>query len=105
MNDFDQQLSRQPLRQPPAAWRADILAAAGKIGAAPTWTWRDWFWPSPIAWGALTAVWVGAFVLGGSAESSSLSSAGENQAAAPTVTPLYAFATHRDLSALLDPLN
>ena len=22
------------------------------------WTWRDWLWPSPLAWGALAAVWV-----------------------------------------------
>ena len=25
------------------------------------WTWRDWLWPSPLAWGALAAIWVVVF--------------------------------------------
>jgi hypothetical protein len=103
MNDFERQLSDQPLRPPPPAWRAEILAGAAKI-VAPSWTWRDWFWPSPIAWGALAAVWVGAFVLSGS-EASSMASAPDSRTAVSAAPPLYAFASPREISALLDSLH
>jgi hypothetical protein len=104
MNDFERQLSSQPLRQPPPEWRAGILSAEAKV-MAHAWTWRDWFWPSPVAWGALAAVWVAAFVLGGSGERSVASRADHFSAAPPAAAPLYAFSPHRDLSLLLDPLN
>ena len=104
MNDFERQLSNQPLRQPPSEWRAGILSATEKI-ITPVWTWRDWFWPSPATWGALAAVWVGAFVLAGSGQPSSEKSMEKRTPVFSVATPLYAFAPHRDLSALLDSLN
>jgi hypothetical protein len=104
MNNFERQLSNQPLRQPPAEWRDAILFGMAKI-VAPAWTWRDWFWPSPAAWGALAAVWVGALVLGGTSQPSSAKSMVKRTPALSLATPLYAFAPHRDLSALLESLN
>lgn len=107
MNDFERQLSNQPLRPPPAEWRAAILSGAAKIVAPAPWTWRDWFWPSPIAWGALAAVWVAVFFIDGSSQPSTPSSreSARTGVIPPAATPLYAFAPHRDLTALLDPLN
>lgn len=70
---IEQLLAAQPLRPPPAEWRADILAAAAAVSArppiparcasaaiAPAWRMRlrDWLWPSPVAWGGLVAAWV-----------------------------------------------
>ena len=37
MNDFERQLSRQPLRPLPPAWRAEILGATEKIVAPAAW--------------------------------------------------------------------
>jgi hypothetical protein len=65
-DDFEQKLSRQPLRQAPPEWRAEILRAAraasahAAVPAKPRL--RDYLalllWPSPRAWGALAAAWV-----------------------------------------------
>jgi hypothetical protein len=44
-------LQRQQFRQVPASWRREIL------NAAPASTWREWLWPSPVAWGAVAAAW------------------------------------------------
>ena len=56
MNDFERKLRSQPFREPPAAWRREILACCES--AAPKASWREWLWPSPYAWAALAAVWV-----------------------------------------------
>ncbi|HXR03871.1 MAG TPA: hypothetical protein VN836_04095 [Verrucomicrobiae bacterium] len=70
--DFEQRLQRQPRRQIPAGWRAEILAAANP---APRSASRAPFlstinsqlstllWPHPKAWAGLAAVWVFIFVL------------------------------------------
>jgi len=77
MNDeterFEQRLSRQPLRQVPGDWRAEILregrrAAVPKnerdpdAASLPKWNWRtslaEIFWPHPKAWAGLAAAWV-----------------------------------------------
>jgi hypothetical protein len=80
MNDeteqFENRLSRQPLRPVPPAWRAEILAAAvdreakveGRRPAAsrpsPLVTrLSSLFWPHPRAWAGLAAVWIFIFVL------------------------------------------
>jgi hypothetical protein len=74
---FEQRLQRQSWRPIPAEWRAEILSAARN--AAPSaesatltrrapapvsphsrsrsW-WQELLWPSPWAWGGLTAVWL-----------------------------------------------
>jgi hypothetical protein len=74
MNEFEQKLSRQPLRQIPAEWRAGILSAAESVvGMAkqsedsptvnPISWWRELFWPHPKAWAGLTTIWVFIFVV------------------------------------------
>ena len=76
-DEFEQKLSRQPLRQVPAAWRGEILSAARAAQAIPhesRVTHHSWlstvnhqlstvFWPHPKAWAGLAAVWVCIFVL------------------------------------------
>lgn len=69
-DNFENQLERQSLRQPPAGWRGEILAAARAQlpSAAPITTqqviagWRAWLARIPVAWTAVAAVWV--FILG-----------------------------------------
>ncbi|MBI3879112.1 MAG: hypothetical protein HY301_03495 [Verrucomicrobia bacterium] len=75
-DDLEQKLRRQPLRELPSEWRAQILAAcgaqssrsAGTIPATPPggagaprseppW-WLAWFNPSRAGWAALGAVWL-----------------------------------------------
>ena len=67
-DDFEQKLQRQPLRQVPAEWRAEILAAA-KPNAwrpAPRATFLSILnsqlstilWPHPKAWAGLAAIWI-----------------------------------------------
>jgi len=74
MNNFEQKLQRQALRQIPAEWREEILregrrAAVPEIGDADTASLpnRSWlsniFWPHPKAWAGLSAIWVFIFVL------------------------------------------
>lgn len=70
-DDFEQKLQRQPLRQVPAEWRGEILAAAdGRKSKAESrgqeGCWRSTFvsrlstllWPHPRAWAGLAAVWI-----------------------------------------------
>jgi hypothetical protein len=69
MNDrFEEKLRGQTFRQVPASWRREILSGTGvspvsaevlvtRTGGTPvplSW-WRDWLWPSPVAWGAVAA--------------------------------------------------
>lgn len=67
MDDFEQRLQRQPLRQVPTAWREEILAAAEAAGSPRLSTlesrplsswWRELLWPCPQAWAGLAAVWL-----------------------------------------------
>ena len=58
MNDFERKLSQQPFRAAPPDLRAAIIGVPTHELAPVYWTWRDWFWPSPQAWGALAAVWM-----------------------------------------------
>ena len=52
MSDLENKLRSLAFREPPQDIRRRVLAAT------PRWTWRDWFWPSPLAWGAIAAVWL-----------------------------------------------
>jgi hypothetical protein len=72
MESFEQRLKRQPLRPIPADWRKEILSAAAE--AQPLHRTRatakrsfivvlrervtSLFWPHPVAWAALGAVWM-----------------------------------------------
>jgi hypothetical protein len=73
MEQFESRLSRQPLRQIPSEWRAEILkegrhAAVPKnkwdadTASLPKWNWRtslaQIFWPNPKAWAGLAAIWI-----------------------------------------------
>lgn len=56
MNDnFEQRLQRQTFRTPPSGWRREIL---GAIPDPVSPWWREWLWPSPVAWATAAAVWV-----------------------------------------------
>ena len=71
-DEFEQRLSRQPLRQLPPDWRGEILAAAREAqssGHSSPVTRHGWlatfnqqlstiFWPHPKAWAGLAAVWI-----------------------------------------------
>ena len=69
---FEQRLKRRSLRQMPAEWRGDILAAAceaqrinsSRPVARPSFLsvlrerLASVLWPHPVAWGGLAAVWI-----------------------------------------------
>jgi hypothetical protein len=65
MDDFEQKLGRQPLRQVPAEWREEILAVAECASRpAPRVSFlATLFWPHPKAWAGLAAVWILIFAL------------------------------------------
>ncbi|HZJ17583.1 MAG TPA: hypothetical protein VFD27_21195 [Chthoniobacteraceae bacterium] len=65
MNDDELKACLAKLRIPPcddAAQSAALNRALEALGHVEElqlrWTWRDWLWPSPLAWGALAAIWV-----------------------------------------------
>jgi hypothetical protein len=76
-DEFEKRLQRQPLRQAPCEWRAEILAAAREAQApvhASRITHHSWlstfnhqlstlFWPHPRAWAGLAAVWIFIFAV------------------------------------------
>jgi hypothetical protein len=62
--EFEKQLQRQPMREPPRQWRSQILGAASRTGHS-TLVARlsTWLWPHPQAWAGLAAAWVLIFLL------------------------------------------
>ena len=75
MNEFEQKLSRQPLRQVPGEWRAEILREGRRAAAPnnkrdadtaslPNCSWLTMLlWPHPKAWAGLAGGWVLIFAL------------------------------------------
>jgi hypothetical protein len=72
MNEFEQKISRQPLKEIPGEWRAEILAAADvnrrkvrefTFAATVASGIRQIFWPAPAAWAGLAAVWICIFAI------------------------------------------
>ena len=71
-SEFEKKLRRQPVKEIPGDWRAEILSAARAAQSAPhasLVTQHGWlstlnfqlstfFWPHPKAWAGLAAVWV-----------------------------------------------
>lgn len=71
---FESRLQRTPLQQPPGEWREEILAHASGVAAdvnrrtsptrqpASAARWkvrlRELFWPHPVAWGVMAALWM-----------------------------------------------
>ena len=108
MNDFERKLSQQTFRAPPADLREAIFGPAEAPPAVtepPRGTWRDWFWPSPLAWGALAALWIVFAVL-------SMGDRPAPTALASTLTPepefnatLLSYHTTSDLNHVLDLTN
>lgn len=102
MSDLENKLRNLPFRTPPASLRRDILAAA-ESGACSS-KWRDWLWPSPLAWGGIAALWI--FLLGCNV---SMRPAGadfaEERPPQANHGPSFAMQSHRELSALLENLN
>jgi hypothetical protein len=58
MDEFEQFLKKQPLREVPPAWRTEILPTAVQSDAVQSTWWREWLWPSPAAWAGLACVWI-----------------------------------------------
>ncbi len=54
MDEFEQFLQQQRLRDVPPDWRSEILDAL----PSPVPWWHEWFWPSPLAWAGLACVWL-----------------------------------------------
>lgn len=57
MSDLENKLRSLSFREPPQDIRRRVLAAENPIR-----TWRDYLWPSPLAWGAVAAIWLIALV-------------------------------------------
>lgn len=61
LDDFEQELKRQPFRSVPPQWKEQILSGTERTpDTRPdrrSWL-QELLWPSPMAWGALAAVWV-----------------------------------------------
>ena len=76
-SEFEKKLRRQPVKEIPGDWRAEILSAARAAQSAShasRVTPHGWlstlnsqlstlFWPHPKAWAGLAAVWVGIVAL------------------------------------------
>ena len=72
MEPFERRLKNQPLRPVPSEWRREILSAASEAQPArrrQSFTSHSLlsnlkhrlaslFWPHPVAWGGLAAVWI-----------------------------------------------
>jgi hypothetical protein len=111
-DDFEQLLQYQPLRQPPATWRAEILAAArsalrapsplrgeraGVRGAIPQSWWRELLWPSPWAWAGVASAWSLILFLNTEAASSNVSSVFARSQPLPPAAIKMAIAERRQL--------
>lgn len=98
-DDFDTRLSRQPLKEIPAAWRADILFEAREAQVAHhasrithhsflstlNQQLSTLLWPHPKAWAGLAAVWICISVLNLSTHDSSPKLAAKSAPPSPEV--------------------
>jgi hypothetical protein len=66
-NDFEHDLTGQPIRPLPPHWRAEILRNASgqlenqagrRITVAERPWWQDLLWPHPVAWACLACIWL-----------------------------------------------
>jgi hypothetical protein len=77
MDDFEQHLANQSLKNPPNGWRDEILANARRVQVGVTASndtgqerstglfqlLAGWLWPHPGAWASLAAAWMVIFAL------------------------------------------
>jgi len=113
MNDKELQALLASLRIPPRDEETEeqtlqralqALNSATPAERAPvSWTWRDWLWPSPVAWGAMSAVWLMVLVQHAADDSPASALANESQRT-PIPHPSPLFARH-DLQELLRQFN
>ena len=122
MNDepeqFEQQLKRQSLKQAPAEWRSDILAAARAAQPVkrtqpvaggsflPIFYTRiaSVLWPHPVAWGGLAVIWMLLFALHFSINDSEPALAEKVVPQSPEVVAQLQ-QQHRLLAELLGPID
>jgi len=102
MDEFEQFLKKQPLREVPPAWRTEILPPAARPEAVqPAW-WHEWLWPSPAAWAGLAYVWVVILALNVAARPSAAERQLAERSPAPSPDMALALAQQqRDLAQLL----
>lgn len=71
---FEQQLMNAPLRVLPSEWRSEILSAAAEVNRRQNPRRESWlstlnnklstiFWPHPVAWAGLAAIWIFIFAV------------------------------------------
>ena len=60
--DFENRLQRQPIRELPRDWRAEILSDAHPASTSPPASLAtrlsSWFWPCPAAWAGMGVAWL-----------------------------------------------
>ncbi len=109
MNDRELRAGLRSLRTPLRDLEAEdqalhralqALNSAPPVEGAPApWTWRVWLWPSPVAWVAMSAVWLMILVQRAADDSPAPVLANESQRdAVPHPSPLFA---RHDLEELL----
>ena len=98
-SEFEKKLRRQPVKEIPSAWRAEILAAASAEQTIrhsssvirPGWLstlnsqLSTLLWPHPRAWAGLAAVWVFIFTLNFSTQDKSVMVAEKSSPPSPEV--------------------
>ncbi len=106
MEDFERELTRQPLRPIPAEWRTRMLRAAAASQSSaplegPSSFWREFLWPSPRAWASLAATWLAILVANIASRDPVIPSASRSQLAPPSGQLLMALKQQRQLLAEL----
>jgi hypothetical protein len=109
-DDFERRLRQQPFRAPPPELCEAIFGQAESPAAviAPAlWTWRDWFWPSPLAWAGLAALWIVFAALSWNERPSTRPIAESNRIPPPDFAraTLLSYHTAGSLHHALDPSN
>lgn len=97
MDEFEQFLSKQPLPSIPPKWRRELLTLATPSVRQPWW--REWLWPSPVAWAALGCAWLAIVILNLAARQPAEVTAKRTRPAATDIA--LAFAEQRRLLAEL----
>jgi hypothetical protein len=101
MDEFEQFLSKQPLRPVPPEWRRELLVAGAVLTRQPWW--REWLWPSPAAWATLGCAWLVIIALNLAARPSAQETAKRTPATSSDIA--VAFAEQRRLLAELTGLE
>ena len=106
LDEFEQELRRQPMRPIPAEWRRQILdSAPGPESPVSVREWsfflRELFWPSPRAWAGLAAVWAVILALNTASGDSAITRAERARPAQPSPQFLMALQEQWQLRAEL----